>query len=124
MPASTEFTLLVAGIHDVTGGPVVQWEDEIPDIQVARLHGCRDAAKSFTELLRNWRSQGVCHPFSGMETNNIWSPAYTFFPSTIVPILCREINTEKEGLMTGGGEEVRERVCVCVRARVYTCSST
>ena len=37
MPASTKFTLLVAGIHDVTGGPVVQWEDEIPDIQVARL---------------------------------------------------------------------------------------
>lgn len=68
MPASAEFTLLVAGIHDITGRPVVQWEDEIPDIQVARLRGCRDAAKSFPELYRNRRSQGVCHPFSRMET--------------------------------------------------------
>ncbi|KAK7809964.1 LOW QUALITY PROTEIN: hypothetical protein U0070_024884, partial [Myodes glareolus] len=42
-------------IHDVTGRPVVQWEGEVPGIQVARLRGCRDAAKSVTELHRNWR---------------------------------------------------------------------
>lgn len=103
MPASAKFPLLVAGIHDVTGRPVVQWEGEVPGIQVARLRGCRDAAKSVTELHRNWRSQGVCHAFSGVETNNVWSPVYTLFPNTIVPILYKEINTEKEGLMTGGG---------------------
>lgn len=47
-----------------------------------------------------------------LQDGDIWSRVYTLFPSTIVPILYKEINTEKEGLMTGGGEEVREHVCV------------
>ncbi|XP_013926951.1 PREDICTED: adenylate kinase 4, mitochondrial, partial [Thamnophis sirtalis] len=56
------------GIDDITGEPLIQREDDIPEAVAARLRKYKDAAKPVMELYKN---RGILHSFSGTETNKI-----------------------------------------------------
>uniref|UniRef100_A0A8C2LLM7 Nucleoside-diphosphate kinase n=1 Tax=Cricetulus griseus TaxID=10029 RepID=A0A8C2LLM7_CRIGR len=57
------------------------------DFNTPQLRQYKDAAKPVMEL---YKSRGVLHQFSGMETNKIWPYVYTLFSNKITPIQSKE----------------------------------
>ncbi|KPP76196.1 adenylate kinase 4, mitochondrial-like [Scleropages formosus] len=59
----------VHGVDDISGEPLVQHDDDKPEVLVARLRHYKDIAKPVVDL---YRAKGILHSFSGTETDKIW----------------------------------------------------
>ncbi|XP_058473149.1 GTP:AMP phosphotransferase AK3, mitochondrial [Solea solea] len=59
----------VHGFDDLTGEPLVQREDDLPETVTRRLKSYENQTEP---VLEYYRSKGVLESFSGTETNKIW----------------------------------------------------
>lgn len=59
----------VKGRDDISGEPLIQYDDDKPKALVARLRHYKDVAKPVIDL---YKEKGILHSFSGTETDKIW----------------------------------------------------
>lgn len=70
------------GIDDVTGEPLVQRDDDKPEVVLKRL---QTYAKNVGPVLEYYRALNILHEFHGKESNEIWPRIHSFLSKYLPP---------------------------------------
>lgn len=73
----------VKGIDDITGEPLIQNEDDKPEVVLTKLRRYKDMGKPVMDF---YREKGILHSFSGTETDKIW-PYINSLLSAKIPVV-------------------------------------